>query len=564
MNFSVGQPVPRTEDLRFLTGRGTYIDDINLPHMAHAAIVYAQVPNAVITNVDTAEAEAMPGVLAVLTGQQAKEDDIGGIPPNYLPQMMGLSDGYRTEQPIIVQDRIRFVGERIAIVIADSEIQARDAAASVTAEFEIRDAVTTAESAIAEGAPLVHEGAANNIAADIHFGNETASTQAFEQAAHVVEIELQQNRLACVSVETRGTIGDYNAADDRYTLYTSGQGPHMTRSSVAQNVLKIPESRLRVISKDVGGGFGMKGATYPEDALVLWASKRVGRPVKWISDRSEAMLSDNQGRDQVLEGSLALDENGKFLALRWRAMQNAGSYIPGSGYIPLVFSLRIAPSAYDIPVIDIASRHIFTNTTPTSAYRGAGRPEGIYALERLIDKAAIATGIDRVELRRKNMIQPDSLPYTTHTRFIYDSGDFAGVLDKCVALADWDGFSGRKSASEANGLKRGIGISYYIDDCGNFNERADIRFDPSGSCTIFAGTFSHGQGHATVYAQMVADWLGIPFDTIQLEQGRYGQCCCRSRNGRVTEHGLGRQRDASCGGCGNRERQKIRRTPHGG
>ena len=519
MNFGVGQSVARTEDPRFLTGRGTYIDDINLPHMAHAAIVYAQVPNAVITSIDIVEAEAAPGVIAVLTGADAKQDEIGGITPNYLPQMMGLSDGYQTEQPIIVQDRIRFIGERIALVIAETEAQARDATALVTATFDMRDAVTTAAAAIADGAPLVHDGAVNNIATDIHFGDEAASTKAFEQAAHIVEVNLRQNRLACVSLETRGTIGDYNEADDRYILYTSGQGPHMTRSSVAQNVLKIPESRLRVISKDVGGGFGMKGATYPEDALVLWASKRVGRPVKWIGDRSEAMLTDNQGRDQVLEGSLALDADGKFLALRWRAMQNAGCYIPGSGYIPLVFSLRIATSVYDIPAIDIASRHVFTNTTPTSAYRGAGRPEGIFALERLIDKAATATGIDRVALRRRNMITPDALPYTTHTRFIYDSGDFAGVLDKCVALADWNGFSERKSASEAKGLKRGIGISYYIDDCGNFNERADIRFDPSGSCTLFAGTFSHGQGHATVYAQMVADWLGIPFNSIQLEQG---------------------------------------------
>ena len=519
MKFGMGQSVPRTEDPRFLTGRGTYIDDINLPHMAHAALVYAQVPNAIISSIDTTGAEEAPGVIAVLTGADAKQDRIGGIPPNYLPQMMGLSAGFRTEQPIIVFDKVRFCGERIALVIAETEKQARDAAVLVTASMKTHNALTTAEAAVSEGAPLIHDGAAKNIAAEIHFGDKRASAKAFEQAAHIVEVKLRNNRLACVSMEPRGTIGDYNEADDLYTLYSSGQGPHMTRSSIAQHVLKIPESRLRVISKDVGGGFGMKGATYPEDGLVLWASKRVGRPIKWISDRSEAMLTDNQGRDQILEGSLALDKDGKFIALRWRAMQNAGSYIPGSGYIPIVFSLRIATSVYDIPAIDISSCHVFTNTTPTSAYRGAGRPEGIYAIERLIDKAAIATGIDRVELRRRNMIASSALPYTTDTRFIYDSGDFVGVMEKCLELADWNGFAERKTASEAKGLKRGIGISYYIDDCGNFNERADIRFDPSGSCTIFAGTFSHGQGHATVYAQMVSDWLGIPFDTIQLEQG---------------------------------------------
>ena len=519
MKFGVGQSVARTEDPRFLTGRGTYVDDINLPHMAYAAIVYAQVPNAIISAIDTKGAEEAPGVIAVLTGADARDDEIGGIPPNYLPQMMGLSEGIRTEQPIIVYDIIRFCGERIALVIAETEKQARDAAALINATMKTRDPIMTVEAAVSEGAALIHEGAVKNIATEIHFGDARASAKAFEQAAHIVDVKLRNNRLACVSIEPRGTIGDYNQADDRYTLYSSGQGPHMTRNSVAAHVLKIPESRLRVISRDVGGGFGMKGATYPEDGLVLWASKRVGRPVKWIGDRSEAMLTDNQGRDQILEGSLALDEDGKFVALRWRAMQNAGAYIPGSGYIPLVFSLRIATSVYDIPEIDISSRHIFTNTTPTSAYRGAGRPEGIYAIERLIDKAATATGIDRVELRRRNMIAPGALPYTTNTRFIYDSGDFVGVMEKCLGLADWAGFSKRRAASEEKGLKRGIGISYYIDDCGNFNERADIRFDPSGSCTIFAGTFSHGQGHATVYAQMVSDWLGIPFDTIQLEQG---------------------------------------------
>ncbi|MBK18609.1 MAG: carbon monoxide dehydrogenase [Rhodospirillaceae bacterium] len=519
MKFGVGQSVPRSEDPRFLTGRGTYIDDIVLPRMAYAAIVYAQVPHADLKTINTGEAEAAPGVIAVLTGANAFEDGIGGIPPNYLPQMMGLSDGYRTEQPVIVHDRIRFVGERIAVVVAESDTQARDAAALVTAEFELLDFVTTAADAISGDAKLVHDGAQNNIATDIHYGDTGSCDAAFEQAAHTVDVCVRNNRLACVSIEPRGCIGDYNEADDRYVLYNSCQGPHMTRTSLAQNVLKVPESRLRVISRDVGGGFGMKGATYPEDALVLWASKRVGRPVKWISDRSEAMLADNQGRDQVLEGSLALDKDGKFLALRWRAMQNAGAYIPGSGYIPLVFSLRIAPSIYEIPIIDIASKHVFTNTTPTSAYRGAGRPEGIYAFEQLIDKASRVMGIDRVDLRRRNMLQPDALPHTSHTNFIYDSGDFSGLLNKCTALADWNGFAKRRESSEEDGRKRGIGISYYVDDCGNFNERADIRFDASGSCTIFAGTFSHGQGHATVYAQMVSEWLGIPFESIQLEQG---------------------------------------------
>ncbi|NKB20089.1 MAG: molybdopterin-dependent oxidoreductase [Alphaproteobacteria bacterium] len=519
MKFGVGQSVPRTEDPRFLTGRGTYIDDINPPHLAHAAIVYAQVPSATIKSIDTRDAETATGVIAILTGVDAAEDDLGGIPTVYLPQMMGLSAGYRTEQPVIAQDQVRFVGERIALVIAETEAQARDAAALITAEFDILEAVTTAEAAIADGAPLVYDDAPGNIATDIHYGDEAESDAAFQNAAYVVDVSISNNRLACVSIETRGCIGDYNPADDRYTLHNSCQGQHNTRTAIAQSVLKIPESRLRVISKDVGGGFGMKGATYPEDALVLWASKRVGRPVKWIGDRSEAMLADNQGRDQVLEGTLALDKDGKFLAMRWRALQNAGAYIPGSGYIPLVFSLRIATSVYHLPTVDIASRHVFTNTTPTSAYRGAGRPEGIYAIERLTDKAALATGIDRVELRRRNMISPDALPYTTHTKFIYDSGDFAGVLDKCVTLADWNGFAARKSDSEAKGFKRGIGISYYIDDCGNFNESVDIRFDPSGSCTIFSGTFNHGQGHETVYPQMLSDWLSIPFDTVQLEQG---------------------------------------------
>ena len=519
MSFGIGQPVLRTEDPRFLTGRGNFVDDITVPHMAHMAVVYATVAHADIKSIATGEAEKAPGVLAVLTGQQAVADGLGGIPPAFMPEDMGGPPGFRTECPVLAADRVRHVGERVAIVVAETPELAAEAAERVVVDYDELPVVVRAADAISDGAPLVHDGAAKNTSFTLRFGDAAATDAAFDGAAHVVSVDLYNNRLTTCPMEPRGAIGEYRAMDDAYVLTSSIQAPHNTRTTLAQNIFHEPEAKFRVIAPDVGGGFGLKGQVHPEEALVLWASKRIGRPVKWISDRTEGFLGDNQARDQTAHGELAIDADGKILGLRVRAMHNAGAYIVGSACVPITFSLRMAPSVYAIPAIDVMSHMVFTNTPPTVPYRGAGRPEAIYMIERLVDKAARELGMDRVELRRQNYLTPDDMPHHTATRFVYDSGEFDIATDECLRLADFDGFDARRATSEAAGLRRGLGISYYIDDCGIFNERMDLRFDASGSITIEAGTFSHGQGHQTTYAQMISDWLGVPFDTIRFEQG---------------------------------------------
>jgi carbon-monoxide dehydrogenase large subunit len=519
MSFGIGQPVLRTEDPRLLTGRGTFVDDIAVPHMAYMAVVYATVAHAHIKSIATSDAEAAPGVLAVLTGKDVVADGLGGIPPAFMPEDMGGPPGFRTECPILAAGRVRHVGERVAIVVAETPEMAAEAAELVAVEYDTLPVVVRAADAIADGAPQVHEGAANNTSFTLRFGDAAATDAAFQGAAHVVSVDLYNNRITTCSMEPRGAIGDYRAMDDAYVLNSSIQAPHNTRTTLARDIFHEPEAKFRVIAGDVGGGFGLKGQLHPEEALVLWASKRIGRPVKWISDRTEAFLGDNQARDQTAHGELALDADGKFLALRVRAMHNAGAYIVGSACVPIAFSLRMAPSVYAIPAIDVMSHMVLTNTAPTVPYRGAGRPEAIYMIERLVDKAARALGMDRVELRRKNYLTPEDMPHHTATHFVYDSGEFDNATDKCLQLADADGFEARRAASEKAGLRRGMGVSYYIDDCGIFNERMDLRFDASGSLTIEAGTFSHGQGHQTTYAQMISDWLGVPFETIRFEQG---------------------------------------------
>jgi carbon-monoxide dehydrogenase large subunit len=523
MSFGIGQPVLRTEDPRFLTGRGTYVDDIAVPHMAHMAVVYATVAHADIKSISTIEAEGAPGVLAVLTGKDVAAEGLGGIPPAFMPEDMGGPPGFRTESPILATGRVRHVGERVAIVVAETPEAAAEAADLIVVDYDSLPAVVRAADAIVDGAPLVHDGAANNTSFTLRFGDAAATDAAFDGAGHVARIDLYNNRITTCSMEPRGAIGDYRAMDDAYVLTSSIQSPHNTRSTLAQQIFHEPEAKFRVIALDVGGGFGLKGQVHPEDALVLWASKHVGRPVKWISDRTEAFLGDNQARDQTAHGELALDADGKFLGLRVRAMHNCGAYIVGSACVPIAFSLRMAPSVYALPAIDVMSRMVFTNTPPTVPYRGAGRPEAIYMIERLVDQAAREMGIDKADLRRRNYLSPEDMPHHTATHFVYDSGEFVSATDKCLDLADRDGFEARRTASEAAGLRRGLGISYYIDDCGIFNERMDLRFDASGSLTIEAGTFSHGQGHQTTYAQMISDWLGVPFESIRFEQGDTGR-----------------------------------------
>jgi len=319
-------------------------------------------------------------------------------------------------------------------------------------------------------------------------------------------------------MEPRGCIAEYDTGTRRYTLYSSTQNVHGVRHILAHQILHVPESRIRVVARDVGGGFGMKGNVHAEEAVVTWAARRVGRPVKWISSRAEALLGDAQGRDQNVSAELALDADGRFLGLRWTGSHNVGAYIEGAGCIPILLSLQLAPNAYDIPAVAVTSSLVFTNTAPTVPYRGAGRPEAVYIIERLVDQAAREVRIDPDELRKRNLIRPDAFPYQTRTGWTYDTGDYAAALAKCQALADWQGYAARRARSEAAGRRRGRGIVYYVENTGIFNERMELRFDPSGELTIVAGTLSHGQGHETSYAQMVADWLGVPEDKIHLAQ----------------------------------------------
>jgi carbon-monoxide dehydrogenase large subunit len=518
MRFGIGQPVTRKEDPRFLTGRGRYVADIDLARQAHAVFIYSAHAHALIRAIDKGAADQMPGVYSVLTGADWSQDGLGTLDPEVMAEDMGGPPGFRTEHPPLAQGRVRYVGERVAVVIAETEAQGRDAAERVSVDYEALPAAVGAEHAVRQGTPLVHDGAANNISFTMRMGNEGAADAAFARAHHVTRLSLSNNRITAVTMEPRGCIGDYDPGTRRWTLYSSTQNVHGARQILAHQILHVPERRIRVVARDVGGGFGMKGNVYPEEAIVLWAAHRVGRPVKWIPTRSEALLGDYEARDQQVTAELALDADGRFLALRWRGSHNAGAYIEGAGIVMIVFSLKLASTVYDIPAVSVTSSLVFTHTAPTVPYRGAGRPEAVYVIERLVDRAAHEMQIDPAELRKKNLIRPDAYPYETRTGWTYDSGNYAAALAKCQALADWEGYAARRAHSEASGRLRGRSITYYVDNTGVFNERMELRFDPSGEVTILAGTLSHGQGHETSYAQMVADWLGLPLDKIHLLQ----------------------------------------------
>jgi aerobic carbon-monoxide dehydrogenase large subunit len=518
MRFGIGQPVTRKEDARFLTGRGRYVADLDFARQTHAAFIYSPHAHARIRTIEKAIAEQMPGVFAVLTGEDWRADGLGTLDPEVMAEDMGGPKGYRTKRPPLAIDRVRHVGERVAVVVAATEAQARDAAELVSVNYDVLPAVVRAEDAIGPQAPLLHEGAANNTSFTMRMGNADAIDAAFARAHHITRLSLYNNRITAVTMEPRGYIAEYDPGTRRYTLYSSTQNVHGVRQVLAHQILHIPENRIRVVARDVGGGFGMKGNVHPEEAIVVWAARCAGRPVKWISTRAEALLGDAQGRDQNVSAELALDADGKFLGLRWTGSHNVGAYIEGAGCIPILLSLQLAPNAYDIPAVAVTSSLVFTNTAPTVPYRGAGRPEAVYIIERLVDQAAREMRIDPAELRKKNLIPPGAFPYQTRTGWTYDTGDYAAALAKCQALADWQGYAARCATSEAAGRRRGRGIVYYVENTGIFNERMELRFDPSGEVTIVAGTLSHGQGHETSYAQMVADWLGVPEDKIHLVQ----------------------------------------------
>jgi aerobic carbon-monoxide dehydrogenase large subunit len=515
----IGRSVRRVEDLRFLAGEGRYVEDIVLPHLAHGALVLSPHAHARILAIDSAAARAAPGVLCVLTGEDTAAEGLGGLVAFNLPEHAGGPKAYTTQWPILAQGHVRCVGERVAFVVAETLDQARDAAELVRVEYEALPAAAALEDAAAPGAPLVWPDCAGNLSFVMTTGSPAAADAAFAKAAHVVSLRLKNQRVSPNPMENRGAVGAFHAADAMFTLHTTSQNPHGVRSMLATAVFHLPETKLRVISPDVGGGFGMKANAYPEDALVLWAARRCARPVKWVATRSEALALDNHGRDQHADAALALDAEGRILGLKVETVHALGAYLQSAASSPVMTAARMMPSVYAVGALAVVSKAIFTHASPIGVYRGAGRPEANYILERLLDEAAAAMKLDPVELRRRNLLGPAAIPHRTVTGSVYDSGDFPRVLEKCLALADWPGFAARRTASERAGKLRGRGVACYIERGGVTNERMELRFDPSGGVTILAGTHSHGQGHATTYAQLVADWLGLPFETIRFVQG---------------------------------------------
>jgi aerobic carbon-monoxide dehydrogenase large subunit len=517
--FGIGQAVRRVEDERFLKGAGSFVDDIGVPGVAYGVAVYATQAHARIARVDASAAKTAPGVILVLTGADAAGDGIGPLPPLFMPEDVGGPKGRRTFRPVLVGDVVRCVGDRVAFVVAETEAEARDAAELVEIDYESLPVVVSVEDAVKPGAPAVWSDCPDNVSFTLAFGDQAATDAAFAKARHVVALKLENNRVSANSMEGRAALGHYDAAADRYTLYTSSQHPFGARQTLATAVFRQPTAKFHVVSPDVGGGFGMKGDAYPEDALVLWAARRCGRPVKWTSTRAEALMGDYHGRDQVVSAEMALDDNGKILGIRSQALDAVGAYTASAVVAAVVFGLRLIPGPYDVGALHAVARAVFTNTSPLAPYRGAGRPEAAYLVERLIEEAALKTGIDGVELRRRNLIAPEAMPYTTLTGYVYDSGEFERTMEKCLVLADWSGFAARKARTEAAGRLRGRGLAYFIEEAGIFNERMDLRFDAEGNVTILAGTHSHGQGHATAFAQMVSEWLGVPFESIRFVQG---------------------------------------------
>ncbi len=538
--FGIGQPVSRFEDPRLVRGGGRYVDDMALPGMAFGYVLRSPHAHAKVRSIDVTAAKAAPGVLAVLTGADWRACGWGDLPvPGGLKRRDG-SPMYRPRYPALVWDRVRWVGDYVAFVVAETWAQAADAAELIAVDHEPLAAVVSTAEAPADGALRVFDDCPNNICF-VHLAGDKALTDAaFARATHVVRQHFVINRVTAVTMEPRGSIGDYNANDGRYTVYTTLQRAHPFRAELA-SVLKVPEAKIRVVAGDIGGSFGMKSAVYNEVALVLLASKRVGRPVKWVSTRSEAFLSDAQGRDNVTDAELALDADGAFLALRVKTIANVGAYLQTAGSA-FVGNLGSLAGVYRTPAIHADVTAVFTNTNPVRPYRGNGRPEAAYVIERMIDLAADAIGIDPVELRQRNAIPPEALPFRTGLTFTYDSGDFAKNLQMALRLADIDGFAARRKEARKRGKLRGLGVSNTIERAGAPSyEGAEIRFDRSGTVTLFCGAINQGQGHETVFKQILSDRLGLDPADIQYLQGDTDQV--------FFGEGTGGSRTATLGGA---------------
>jgi carbon-monoxide dehydrogenase large subunit len=516
--FAVGQPVSRFEDPRLLKGGGRYVDDMVLPRMAFGYVLRSTHAHARIRSIKTDKAKAAPGVLAVLTGADWQASGFGDLPvPGGLKRRDG-SPMYRPRYPALVLDRVRWVGDYVAFVVAETWHQAADAAELIDVDYEpLPAAVGTAE-ATKPGAPLVWEDCKDNICFVQILGDKAKTDEAFAKAAHVVKQRLVINRVTTASMEPRGSIGDYNAADNHYTIYTTLQRVHPYRNELAKHVLKVPENRVRVVAGDIGGSFGMKSAVYNEVALVLLASKLIGRPVKWVSTRSEAFLSDAQARDNVTDAELALDKDGIFLGFRVFSTVNAGAYLQ-TGFQAYTANLGTLAGVYRTPAMHVESTAVFTHTHPCRPYRGNGRPEAAYVIERMVDLAAAELKMEPADIRRKNYIAPSAMPFKTSLIFTYDCGEFEKSMDLALKLADVAGFSKRRAESKKRGKLRGLGMSNTIERAAAAGfEGAEIRFDRSGTVQMLSGSVNQGQGHETTFKQIVADRLGLHPNDIEYIQ----------------------------------------------
>ena len=530
----IGASVRRKEDFRFLSGRGNYTDDINRPGQLHAYIKRSDRPHAKLVGIDTKAAAKAPGVVAVFTGADLAADNVGGLPCGWQIHNKDGSPMAEPPHPVLAIGKVRHVGDPVAVVIAETKQAAKDAAEQIVIDYQDLPAAASLRDAIAAGAPTVHDEVPGNICYDWHIGDKAVVDAAFAKAAKVVKLDLTNNRLIPNAMEPRAAVGDYDVNSGDFTLYTTSQNPHVIRLLMGAFVLHIPENRLRVVAPDVGGGFGSKIYHYAEEAIVTWAAGKVRRPVKWTAERTESFMSDAHGRDHVSTAEMALDADGNFLALRISTLANMGAYLSTfAPCIPTYLYATLLAGVYKTPVIYCEVKAVFTNTVPVDAYRGAGRPEATFLIERLVDACAHDTGMDRVAIRRKNFIAADAFPYQTPVALQYDSGNYQATLDACLKAADHAGFEARRSAAAGRGKLRGIGISTYIEACGiapsavvgslgaraGLYECAEIRVHPTGSVTVFTGSHSHGQGHETTFAQLVSAQLGVPMDQVDVVHG---------------------------------------------
>jgi carbon-monoxide dehydrogenase large subunit len=516
--FGLGASVLRKEDDAFIRGNGQYTDDETREGLLHAVVVRSPYAHATFVVGDLAAVREAPGVRLVLT--HADIADLGELPCQAL---VGQADGSKfdpRDTPMLCRDTVRHVGDAVAFVVAETAMQARDAAELFEIEYTPLPAVHDIAAARREGAPKVWENKPSNVAGVMHEGDKAKVQAAFVEAAHVTAIELVQNRLVCNYMEVRSAVGEYDAAKGQYLLTTGSQGVHGMRDTLAEDVLKVGKDKIRVVTRDVGGGFGTKAFLYREHALVLVAAERLGAPVKCTADRSEHFVSDTHGRDNVVSARMAMDKDGKFLGLQIDLHANLGAY--SSQYGPMIpwFGMSMATGLYDIPVVDVDCHSYYTNTVPIDAYRGAGRPEAAYLIERLVDSCAIEMGLGRDEIRRRNFIRPDQLPYTTPLGRMYDTGDFSGHLTEAMRQADWESFETRRVAAKAEGKLLGIGLATYVEACAfPGSEPAYVELMPSGRVELKIGTQSNGQGHATAYAQFVGEALKLDYDMIDVRQG---------------------------------------------